>query len=240
MPLNPFFEKFHAKNEQDLYDDLVVEFIEINGMEIYYIPRNLVNFDQLYGTDDQSDYSTIIPTCVYMENIDGFQGQQNIFTKFTLEIRDSITVSMARKAFELEVQPTTNQPRPMEGDLIYFPMNKKVFQIKFTNNKEIFYPLGILPTYKLTCDLFEYSDETFATGIPDIDDIQNQASLNILDYVITTEDGRIITDEKNNMITTEAYDIVNIEPIDDNDILNKDEVGIIDFSEINPFGGITS
>ena len=237
---SPFFNKFYAENEQRLYDDLVVEHIYINGMDSYYIPRNLVNFDKIYETDDQSDYSTTIAVDVYLESIDGFQGTQNLFTKFAqIQISDSITVAMARRTFERIVQPVTNQPRPMEGDLIYFPMNQKVFQIKFTNNKEIFYPLGILPTYKLTCELFEYSDETFNTGIYEIDRIQNQSSLNVFDYVYTNESGVILTDESNNIIVNESYDEQNIDPIVDNDIIKVNADTFVDWSETNPFGDIS-
>ena len=238
MTTNPFFNKYFAENEQMLYDDLVVEYIQINGMDIYYIPRNIINFNKIYETDDQSTYSTTIPVEVYLESIDGFQGDQNIFTKFQLEIRDQVTVSMARRTFERIIQPVTKQPRPMEGDLIYFPMNKKVFQIKFTNNKEIFYPLGILPTYKLTCELFEYSGESFDTGIPEIDILQSLFSLNVFDNVYITESGLMITDENGNRLTNEYYDEENIDPIVDDDILKIDADTFVDWSESNPFGEV--
>ena len=234
--INPFFSKFNNVQEQELYQDLIVESIQIYGMEVYYIPRNLVNFDQLYLTDDQSTYTTPIQVPIFIENVDGFQGQKDIFTKFGLEIRDQVTLSMAKRTFDRVIKPITGQERPLEGDLIYFTVNKKVFQIKFTNNKEIFYPLGVLPLFRLTLELFEYSDETFNTGIPEIDELQRVASLNVLDNVYTSESGNILTTENNDKLTVEKYDMKNIDPVVDTSYLNKEEVGVLDFSETNAFG----
>jgi hypothetical protein len=236
--LNPFFNKFDYQPTQDLYQDLIVQSIKIYGHEIFYIPRNITNFDKIYETDDQSNYSTPIQCPVYIENVDGFSGQKDIFTKFGLEIRDQITLTMARRTFERVIQPITNQPRPMEGDLIYFTLNKKVFQIKFTNNKEIFYPLGILPTFQMTLELFEYSDETFNTGIPEIDSIQKVYSLNVFDYIYTNESGNILTDENGNRITNENYDLQDIDPITDEDSLQTDANQVINNNEFNAFGFI--
>ena len=234
--LNPFFNNYDNQPLQEVYQDLIVQSIQIYGIECYYVPRNIVNFDKIYETDDQSTYTTPIQVPVYLENVDGFQGQRDIFTKFGLEIRDQVTLSMAKRTFETVIQPITLQPRPMEGDIIYFTLNKKCFQIKFTNNKEIFYPLGVLPTYKMTLELFEYSDETFNTGIPEIDEIQKISSLNVLDNVYTTESGLILTDESGNRLTVETYDEQNIDPISDSDALNSDVTSIIDNSEENAFG----
>ena len=234
--INPFFSKFNNVQEQELYQDLIVESIQIYGMEVYYIPRNLVNFDQLYLTDDQSTYTTPIQVPIFIENVDGFQGQKDIFTKFGLEIRDQVTLSMAKRTFDRVIKPITGQERPLEGDLIFFTVNKKVFQIKFTNNKEIFYPLGVLPLFRLTLELFEMSDETFNTGIPEIDELQRVASLNVLDNVYTSESGNILTTENNDKLTVEKYDMKNIDPVVDTSYLNKEEVGVLDFSETNAFG----
>jgi hypothetical protein len=239
MATNQFFNKFAFVPEQEFLEDLIVEAIQIYGHDILYIPRNVVKFDQIYETDDQSDYNTTIPVEVFIENIDGFQGDQDIFTKFGLEIRDNIVLSIASRTFKRIVQPVTNQPRPMEGDIIYFPLNKKCFQIKFVNNKEIFYPLGSLPSYRLTLDLFEYSDETFNTGIPEIDSIQNNLSLNVLDYAILLPNGQYLTDTNGNIIIQETLNIATIDPVDDNADLNVEDKNIVDWSENNPFGSIT-
>jgi Virus neck protein len=236
---NKYFNKFHFGGEQALMQSLITEAIQIYGIDVIYVPRNLTNFDHLYLTDDQSTYSQAIRTTVYLQSVDGFGPQQNIFTKFGLEIRDNITVCMSTRIFETDIQPKTHQDRPMEGDLIYFDLNKKVFQCKFTNNKEIFYELGKLPTYQLTCELFAYSDETFNTGVPEIDAIQSQGSLNILDHSITQDNtNNIITTEGGGQITIPSFDVQNTDPIAYNDEVPQNANNIIDESENNAFGFI--
>jgi hypothetical protein len=239
MATNPHFDFYTPESEQDLIQDLIVEAIQIYGQNVIYIPRNLGNFDQLYDTDDQSTYTTTIPVEMYTENIDGFQGQRDIYTKFSLEIRDSVTLSIARRTFELTIQPITNQPRPMEGDLVYFTVNKKCFQIKYVNNKEFFYPLGALPLYQLELNLFEYSDETFDTGIPEVDAIQKNFSLNVRDHAITLPDGTPLVDQANNLIVPPSFDEQNIIPSDDNGILRQSDTSLIDWSTFNPIGAIS-
>jgi Virus neck protein len=238
---NKYFNRYHFGAEQNLLQSLITEAIYIYGIDVIYVPRNLTNFDQLYLTDDQSTYTQAIRTTVYLQSVDGFGPQQNVFTKFGLEIRDNITVCMSRRIFETEVQPFTKQPRPLEGDLIYFDLNKKVFQVKFTNNKEIFYELGKLPTYQLTCELFAYSDETFATGVPEIDDIQTQGSLNILDHTILEDNSNnVLTTESGGQITVQGFDVQNIDPVAWNDEVPLHANNIIDNSEDNAFGFINT
>jgi len=239
MTLSPFFNNFTYTPTQEFYQDLIVQAIQIYGHEVIYIPRNVVNSDQLYETDDQSSFTITIPVEVYIENIDGFEGQRDIFTKFGLEIRDSVTLAIAKRTYERTIKPITNQPRPMEGDLIYFTANEKCFQIKYVNNKEIFYAFGELATYQMELNLFEYSDETFNTGIPQIDSLQVNLSLNALDHSITLPDGTVIEDSSNNVITPAAFDEQNIEPVDDNQDLEIEEDTFLDFSVNNSFGSIS-
>jgi hypothetical protein len=222
-----------------MLQDLICDAFSMYGIDVLYIPRNMGNYDQLYVADDQSTYTQTIPVDVYLLTVDGFGGDQNIFTKFGLEIRDQITVSMAFREYERKIKPNTNQPRPMEGDLLYFVLNKKCFQIKFVNNKELFYELGKLPTFKLTCELFEYSDEKFDTGVPEIDAIQKNLSLNILDNTVDTESVNILTTEDGSPIIIEKFNLGNIEPTAGNDILKKEDQKIVSWSEKNPWGEIT-
>jgi hypothetical protein len=238
---NKYFNRYRFGSEQALVQSLITEATYIYGIDIIYVPRNLTNFDDLYLTDDQSTYTQAIRTTVYLQSVDGFGPQQNVFTRFGLSIRDNITVSMSTRIFETEIQPFTHQPRPMEGDLIYFDLNKKVFQIKYTNNKEVFYELGKLPTYQLTAELFEYSDETFATGVPEIDDIQVNGSLNILDHSLVLDNSNsIITTEGGGQITIPKFDVQNIDPVSFNDAVPSQANNIIDNSEQNAFGFINT
>lgn len=244
--LNPYINNYKSnENEQRLHQDLIIEAIQAWGKDFIYIPRKLVNFDQLYLTDDQSAYSEYVIIEAYLENIDGFQGQGNMFTKFGLDIRDQITLTMSKRRFNEVVFPLTSvlrtpdkAGRPMEGDLVFFDENKKIFQIKYVNDKEMFFSLGELPVYELTCELMEYSDETFNTGIPDVDSIQKNLSLNTLDNTYTEPDGTVLTDNNGNVLVNSTYDVHNIEPVADNADLEIEDRSFITTTN-NPFGGIT-
>lgn len=239
--VNPFISTITYTSEQGLVQNLVDELISIYGQELIYIPRNINNLDIIYLADDQSSYSTYFPIEMLIENITGFspkEGDDNIFSKFGLEIRSQVVFSVSVDRFSTVITTPSGIVRPREGDLIYFPVHKKVFQIKFTENKEIFYELGALYTFKMTCELFEYSDEVFTTGIQDIDILQTKFSTNLLDNGYLNENGLIITDENGLSILPENYDITNVNPIADNDELAKEADSIIDFSETNPFGEI--
>ena len=100
---------------------------------MYYIPRKLNNYDPVYGADDQSSYEQAIMIEMYIKSINGFSGDGSFLSKFGLEIRDQVVFSVAQRIFSEEVGTVTTQVRPNEGDLIYFPLNNKCFQIKFVN-----------------------------------------------------------------------------------------------------------
>jgi len=209
---------------------------------MYYVPRNLGNYDQLLTADDQSVYNSAFLVEFYIKSVDGFTGDGNFMSKFGLEIRDQVTFSIAQRVFNDEIGAYTSFVRPREGDLIYFPLNKKCFQIKFVNKFEMFYQLGALQTWEMTCELFEYSDEVFNTGIPEIDIIQTKFSTNILDYSIRDEDDNWLTDEDDNYIVVEACNLETIVPGAENETLdngsNNFSLGsssFIDFSVRDPF-----
>jgi len=156
---------------------------------MYYVPRTLNNKNEVYGEDDISSYDSATLVEFYIKNVDGFGGDGNFMSKFGLEIRDQVTFVIAKRVFDEEIGFAANYVRPREGDLIYFPLNHKLFQIKYVDNKPIYYPMGALQTFELTCELFEYSGESFNTGIGEIDDIQDKLSMNVLDYSVITQDG---------------------------------------------------
>jgi hypothetical protein len=195
----------------------------------------LNNKDEIYGTDDISTYDKAIMIEMYIKSVDGFGGDGNFMSKFGLEIRDQVTFTVAKRVFEEEIGGSENLPRPREGDIIYFPLNKKMFQIKYVNNKPVFYPMGALQVYDMTCELFEYSGEQFNTGIPELDDIQDKQSMNIFDYGIITEDSFNITTEDNNYLVLETYTMNDIDPFADNDFIQNEADLILDWSESDPF-----
>lgn len=241
MATNFYFNNFAASNEQNLLHDLIIESIRIYGLDMFYVPRKLNNYDQMLGADDSSSYETAIFVELYIKSVDGFGGDGNFMSKFGLQIRDQVVFSIAQRVFAREVASITTQLRPNEGDLIFFPLNDKCFQIKYVKKQEMFYPLGTLPTWELTCELFEYSNEILNTGIPEIDKLQTQFSTNVYDWALLDESGNVLTDESGNILVREDYGN-NISQFEDNDIIqfgsNNFPIGsddFISFDEKNPF-----
>src|SRR5210317_2210389 len=171
MPTNVYFNNYDYAPEQTLYEDLVIESIKIYGHDVKYIPRVLNNFDELYTEDTISSFEKAIDIEMYVKSVDGFTGDGVFLSKYGLEIRDEVTFTVAKRRFERQItgtDPSRNVPK--EGDLIYFPLNKKPFQIKFVDYKPFFYQHGKLQTYDRVCELFEYSSEVFNTGNTEIDE----------------------------------------------------------------------
>jgi hypothetical protein len=242
MATNFFFNNFKSSQEQLLLENLIIEAIKIYGEDILYLPRKLGNFDQLYTADDQSTYDKAYEIEMYIKSVDGFTGDGNFMSKFGLEIRDQVTFSVAQRVWLEEIGTVTSKTRPNEGDIIFFPLNKKCFQIKSVSKLEMFYQLGGLQTWELTCELFEYSDEQFNTGIPEIDILQTKFSTNVLDYSIADEAGNYLLDENDNYIVQETYNLETIVPGAENTTLNTGTTNyptgsndFIDFTVVDPF-----
>lgn len=232
---NFFFNNFKSSQEQNLLESLIIEAIGIYGEDVYYIPRKINNLDKLYTADDLSSYENAYMLVMYIKSVDGFTGDGNFLSKFGLEIRDQVVFSVAQRVFNDNVGTIEAQVRPNEGDLIYFPLNNKCFQIKFVNKLEMFYQLGKLYTWEMTCELFEYSNEKFNTGIPEIDSIQTLESTNILDYAILDEQGRMILSEDGSYIVKEQYNLEEITGTFGNVTIEDESVTFIDFSVQDPF-----
>ena len=235
MATNFFFNNFQSSQEQLLIENLVIESIKIYGHDVFYIPRKLNNYDDVYGADDQSSYEVAYPIEMYIKSFDGFKGDGNFMSKFGLEIRDQVVFSMAQRIFNEEIGQFTTQVRPNEGDLIYFPLNKKCFQIKFVNKFEMFYQLGALQTWEVTCELFEYSGELLNTGIPEIDSLQKKFSTNILDWTINQQDGYEIKTEDGDYLILENASLNDLVMASDNDEIQSESDLFVDFSAVDPF-----
>lgn len=202
---------------------------------MWYIPRKLNNYDKVYGADDQSSYENAYPIEIYIKSVDGFSGDGNFMSKFGIEIRDQVVFSVAQRIFNEEVGNFSSQPRPNEGDLIYFPLNKKCFQIKYVNKFEMFYQLGALQTWEMTCEVFEYSNEQLNTGIPEIDSLQTKFSTNILDWNITTESGDDLLTENGEYLVLENSKLSDIIAVADNDQIQSESDLFVDFTAFDPF-----
>jgi len=232
---NFFFNNYASSKEQELLNNLIVEATNIHGLDCYYVSRNINKKDNLYYADDQSSYTNAYMVALYINNVDGFQGDGNLMSKFGLEIRDQIVLSIPIQSFNTEIGAYTAQLRPNEGDIIFFPFNKKCFQIKYVDKFEMFFMLGKVYTYRLTCELFEYSNETFNTGIADIDAIQTNFSTNIIDWAVLDETGAPVLTEDSDYIVSEKYDLEVIAPTTENEEIQSESDNFIDFSEANPF-----
>ena len=173
---NLYFNNYDNINEQTLLEDLIIESIKIYGIECYYMPRTLVAEDNIFGEDPLSKFEQAYNVEMYIKSVDGFDGEGDFLSKFNIEIRDEMTLTVSRRRFSQEIEDSNTTKaagRPVEGDLIYFPLNNKLFEVKFVEHESIFYQMGSLQTYDLRCELFEYSHERLNTGIATIDEIED-------------------------------------------------------------------
>jgi len=174
LALNPYFNKFKNLPEQNLIEDLTIEAIKIHGMEMYYLPRTMIRKDDFFGEAPYSRFASFKMIEMYMDTTTAFEGGDT-FTKFGFEVRDSVKFTASRKRFKRE----TGMERPMEGDLLYLPLNRGLFEIKFVEHENPFYSLGKLLSFQMTCELFQYSEEKMDTGIPEIDVVEEEAGYSI-------------------------------------------------------------
>lgn len=188
MPRNVFFSQA-VRSEQNLYEDLVIESLKIFGQDVYYIPRTLVNRDDVLNEDPASRFDDAYLIEAYLENVDGFEGQGDLFSKFGLEIRDEATFVISRRQWEKIVgifSSDLTNPKPQEGDVLFLPMTNSFFEISYVEDDSPFYQLSNLPVYRMQCSLFEYSDEDFDTGVETIDQKTGASAYQVtMDLAIT-------------------------------------------------------
>lgn len=237
MATNFYFNNFQASMEQQLIEDLCIESIRVYGHDLYYLPRTVIDRDEIFAEDDISEYNLPIPIEMYIKNVDGFGGDGDFLSKFNIQIRDTITFTVARRVFydEMATNNLTGFERPREGDLIYFPLNKKVFKITFVEHEDVFYQLGALQMWDLKCELFEYGGETFNTGIDEIDRIEWEYSLASNPLALLVSGREFMVDEFNQMILYTRQDVDDLDPGAQNEEIELIADGIIDFTEIDPF-----
>ena len=236
MSTNFYFNNFGASNEQGLIEDLIIESIRMYGLDMYYIPRTKNNVSDVFNDVQYSTYNNPVFVEMYIQNVDGFQGDGEFLSKFGVEVRDQITFTISQRVFNQEVGIYTNETRPNEGDIIWFPLTASLYQIKYVNKKAIFYQLGALQTYDIVCELYEGNSDIFNTGIAEIDDKYNALSLVDDSYAILMEDGAVLMTEYNEKVLNENYSIDTIDVLADNDVYDlTTNIDFIDFTEIDPF-----
>ena len=176
--LNPFFLQ-GSKGEQGLVQDLVNEQLRMYGIECHYIPRKLVTSRTIMKEVTESRFDQAFPLEAYLMNVDGYAGSGDILSKFGVRVTDEATFVISKERFEESVAPFLEQQeddyelsnRPKEGDLIFFPLGKRMFEIKFVEHERPFYQLQKNYVYQLQCELFEYEDEVIDTNVNVIDEI---------------------------------------------------------------------
>ena len=172
MARNPYFKDYTG--EQNIVEDLTIEMIKTMGRDMVYIPRTLVNEDKLFGEDTTSKFDDGYEIEMYIQSVDGFEGEGDVLSKFGIQIKDRLELVVSRKRFEEAVGSYENITRPKEGDLIFFPLSNTIFEINFVEHENPFYSLGKLFTYKLSCEVFTYSEEEIDTGYSDIDKVEDE------------------------------------------------------------------
>lgn len=282
MATNVYFNHFSYGREQDLIEDLTIESIKVYGHNVKYIPRTIVARDNLYGEDSLSTFNDAADVEMYIKNVEGFDGEGDLLSRFGLQIRDEMTFTVARKRFNqirteklmsevgynyLNEDADTNSPsrqfltgnnetesiilesgtangysittnRPTEGDLIYFPMVDKLFEIKFVEHEQIFYQTGRLQTYDIRCELFEYSSERLDTGYNEIDGVEDQFSLDVLanELLLDGQDGGVLGEDGDAILV--EFTIEDQDAQANNDEILRQQIvsdDIIDFSEADPW-----
>lgn len=174
--LNPFFLQ-GSKSEQGLIQDLINEQLRMYGIEVYYLPRKYITEKKVIREVIESEFSNAYPIEAYLDNFEGYGDNTTILSKFGIQALNEINLIISRERFKTYISPLIeNIPniklstRPKEGDLIYFPLGDRIFEIKYVEHEKPFYQLQGLYTYQLKCELFRYEDEIIDTGITDIDD----------------------------------------------------------------------
>ena len=175
--LNPFLLN-GSKSEQGLMQDLINESLRMYGIDVYYLPRQFITEKTVIKEVVESEFNSAFAIEAYVESYDGYSGQGTILSKFGIQELDDLTLTISKERYENYIQNLIkNMPdskltsRPKEGDLIYFPLGERIFEIKYVEHEKPFYQLQKNYVYQLTCELFRYEDEVIDTDIDEIDEL---------------------------------------------------------------------
>jgi len=189
MALNPFFLQ-GSPGEQRLIQNLINEQLQIYGVEVTYIPRKFVNRQSIIEEVQSSKFDDNFLLEAYVNTYEGYSGAGDVMTKFGVSLRDEVTLTISKERFEDFISPFLDpddyelSTRPREGDLIFFPLGSRLFEVKFVEHEKPFYQLGKNYVYELQCELFEYEDEIIDTSIDEIDQtIQDEGFITTLNLV---------------------------------------------------------
>ncbi len=254
---NRYFNQYGTATEQNVLEDLIIESLKIYGINAFYLPRTHVNLDLLFKEDASMKFDDALEIEMYLKTYDGYMGQNDFISKFGLQVDESLTFTVSQKRFSQILQPKlmteysynikledgdlmrqeidydqdyTGYVRPKEGDLIWFPFTRDLFEVKFVEVIETLFQLGKLYTYELRCDKYEYSSEVLDTEITAVDQLETDYSQSTSNVPRTlAEDGGYLMEESN--MVEEKDDTAQNDYITGR--INDDD--ILDFSEKNPF-----
>ena len=190
MALNPYFQQ-GSQGEQRLVQDLINEHLRIYGIEVTYIPRKFVNQATIIEEVTASKFDDNFSVEMYVNSYDGYSGAGDVLTKFGMSLRDEVELTVSKERFEEFIAPfmvasedIDLASRPREGDLVFFPLGQRLFEIKFVEHEDPFYQLGKTYVYKLKCESFEYEDEVIDTSLNIIDtQVQDEGYIATLQLV---------------------------------------------------------
>lgn len=210
-----YYIRDNVRSEQNLYEDIVIESLKIYGQDVYYLPRDTVFEDRIFGDEIPARYNSSYKIEMYIDNIEGFDGEGDLFTRFGVEIRDEATFVVSRRRWDQTVggDNDINSERPREGDLIYLPLSKSMFQITHVEHELPFYQLANLPVFKCRAQLFDYNSEDFDTGVEEIQDIEKNHAYTYL-------------------LKIQGADINNRKPIEVGTTITQNQSGILVTAEV--------
>lgn len=214
-PINQFFNNYNHLGEQSLFDELVIEAIRNHGFDVFYIKRTDGAIDYIFNEDDLPKYEDVYRIEMYPKQIDAFGGEGDFLSKFGLQVRDQVTLCVAKRTYEkLIASADSSRKRPMEGDLIWLNFCKKLFEITFVEPESIFYQGGALQVYEVRCELFEWTNDE----LPADDTIWSN-----------------LNDQFDTNMVSALDDLKDLDPIANNIDFEDAVDGLVDFSEKDPF-----
>lgn len=237
MTVNSFFPHQSNTVEQDLLHDLFDEAVQIFGIDLVYIIRKTDGgrLDELYDEAPRAYYDTAVTIEMYLRSAEAFGGEGTFLSNLGIEIRDQTTFQVSTRRFTEVVGTPYGLARPREGDLIYYPKNKRAFEIRYVEKYDMLYPLGTLPSWSLKCELFEAQSTRFMTGNTEIDAIETKTTQDTFRHSVQNESNVAITIPGDNYWVTDAADPDVIDPLDDSEQIQSEADEFLNFDTVDIF-----